>query len=191
MLGWDRYGFHKNCVGTHCIELLFLHLVRSAHHVGHFCAPGHEMSTHNFSCSGGTSTDLTKSASGCVMPNLFFSHPEGSAGHIVHSGASGERNIDTLFFMLEWDQYGFDKKCITTRYAELLIFHPRSESSTQYFSSSAGTSTDSTKIVLDTLHRAFVFASGGICMSRSAFRCVRGVKCRRTIFHARVGPVRI
>jgi hypothetical protein len=36
-----------------------------------------------------------------------------------------------------------------------------------------------------------VFASGGICGSRSAFRCVRGVNCRCTIFHSRVVPVRI
>jgi hypothetical protein len=26
--------------------------------------------------------------------------------------------------MLRWDQYRFDKKCIGTRYAELLFFHP-------------------------------------------------------------------
>jgi hypothetical protein len=35
------------------------------------------------------------------------------------------------------------------------------------------------------------FASGGICRTSSAFRCVRGTKCDRTIFHAGVGPVRI
>jgi hypothetical protein len=45
-------------------------------------------------------------------------------GHIVHSGASGARNVDTLFFMLRWDPYGFDKKCIGTHYAELLFLHP-------------------------------------------------------------------
>jgi hypothetical protein len=42
----------------------------------------------------------------------------------VHSGASGARNVDTLFFMLGWDQYGFDKKCIGTRYAELSFLYP-------------------------------------------------------------------
>jgi hypothetical protein len=60
MLGWHWYGFHKNCVGTRYVELLFL-------------------------------------------------HPVGYAGHIVHFGASGERIIDTLFFKLRWDRYGFDK----------------------------------------------------------------------------------
>jgi hypothetical protein len=34
------------------------------------------------------------------------------------------------------------------------------------------------------------FASGGICESRSAFRCIWDVKCRHTIFHALVGLVR-
>jgi hypothetical protein len=37
----------------------------------------------------------------------------------------------------------------------------------------------------DTLHRTCVSASGGIYGSCSAFRCVRGVKQRRTIFYAR------
>jgi hypothetical protein len=48
----------------------------------------------------------------------------GPAGHIVHSGASRARNVDTLFFMLGWDQYGFDKKCTGSRYAELSFLYP-------------------------------------------------------------------
>jgi hypothetical protein len=30
-------------------------------------------------------------------------------GHVVHSGVFGVQDVDTLFFMLRWDQYGFDK----------------------------------------------------------------------------------
>jgi hypothetical protein len=41
------------------------------------------------------------------------------------------------------------------------------------------------------LRRTSIFASDSIYGSRSAFRCVRGVKHRHTIFHAPVGPVRI
>jgi hypothetical protein len=41
--------------------------------------------------------------------NLEFLHPVGSAGHVVHFGASVPRNVNTLFFMLVWNQYGFEK----------------------------------------------------------------------------------
>jgi hypothetical protein len=41
------------------------------------------------------------------------------------------------------------------------------------------------------LHQTCVFASGGICRSRSAFRCIRGAKRRHAILHAWVGLVRI
>jgi ABC-type microcin C transport system permease subunit YejB len=47
----------------------------------------------------------------------------GLVGHVVHSGVSGARNVNALFFMQLWDQYGFDKKYIGTRYAELLFLY--------------------------------------------------------------------
>jgi hypothetical protein len=59
-----------------------------------------------------------------MLRRTFVFHPVGSTGQVVHFGASGERIIDTLFFKLRWDRYGFDKKCIGTRYAELLFLHP-------------------------------------------------------------------
>jgi hypothetical protein len=31
-------------------------------------------------------------------------------GHVVRCGTSGARNIDALFFILEWDQCGFQKR---------------------------------------------------------------------------------
>jgi hypothetical protein len=45
-------------------------------------------------------------------------------GHKVHSGASGVRNDDALFFRLRWDWYGFYKKRVGTHYAKLLFLHP-------------------------------------------------------------------
>jgi hypothetical protein len=44
--------------------------------------------------------------------------------HVAHSSVSRPRNIDTLFFMLGWDGYGFHKKHVGTRYAKLVFFHP-------------------------------------------------------------------
>jgi hypothetical protein len=47
---------------------------------------------------------------GAHYTELVFLHLVGSTGHVVHFGASGARNINKLFFMLEWDQYRFHKK---------------------------------------------------------------------------------
>jgi hypothetical protein len=50
---------------------------------------------------------------------LVFLHP---VGHVVHSSAFEAQNIDTLFFVLGWIQYGFHKMRVGTCYAELLFF---------------------------------------------------------------------
>jgi hypothetical protein len=45
----------------------------------------------------------------------------GSAGHVVHYGTSGPRNIDALFFMLRWAPCGFHKKQVGTCYSKLVF----------------------------------------------------------------------
>jgi hypothetical protein len=52
---------------------------------------------------------------------LVFYHPLGSAGHVVHSVASGARNIDVLFFIIGRAWCGFYKKHTGTRYSELVF----------------------------------------------------------------------
>jgi hypothetical protein len=100
---------------------------------------------------------------------------------------------------------GFHKKRIETIYAELVFLHPvGSASHVVHFGTSGARNIDTLFFMLgwdwyrfhkktrhDTIHRTCVFASGVICGSRSAFRCVRDMKCRRTIFYAQVGLVRI
>jgi hypothetical protein len=55
---------------------------------------------------------------------LRFLHLVGSAGHIVHSGASRLRNIEALFFMVGWAWCGLHTKFTGTRHAKLVFLHP-------------------------------------------------------------------
>jgi hypothetical protein len=65
-----------------------------------------------------------KKYTGTRYTELLFLHPVGFTGHKVHSGESGPRNVDALFFMFGWDWCGVHKKRTETCYAELVFLHP-------------------------------------------------------------------
>jgi hypothetical protein len=48
---------------------------------------------------------------------------------VLAFGGSEERNGDTVFLMLEWDRYRYDKKGAETCYIKLVILHSVSSAS--------------------------------------------------------------
>jgi hypothetical protein len=54
---------------------------------------------------------------------LVFLHLVQFVCHVLHSGASGARNIDALFFIFRWARCGSPKKRTWTSYAALAFLH--------------------------------------------------------------------
>jgi hypothetical protein len=82
------------------------------------------MSTHYIFMLVSDQYNFHKKHSETHYAELMFFHSVRSAGHVLHFGAYGARNFDTLFFMLGWAQCSFHKKRPVKRYAELVFLHP-------------------------------------------------------------------
>jgi hypothetical protein len=91
LLGWDRYGFIKKHTMTRYTELVFLYSVGSVGHVVHFGASEPRNIDTQFTIFHAIVglVQIQQKRTGTCYAELVFLHPVGSAGHVVHSGASG------------------------------------------------------------------------------------------------------
>jgi hypothetical protein len=106
--------------------------------------------------------------------------------------------------MLGWARCGFYNNCTGARYARLVFLHPAGSAfhvvnsgvfepqniDALFFKPSWARYGFDKKHAGTRYSEHVLFISGGIFGSRSAFRCVCGVKRRCTIFQARVAPAR-
>jgi hypothetical protein len=115
MLGWDRYGFHKNHVGTRYAKRVFLHLVGSTGHVLHFGASEVRNVDALFFMLRWDRYGFQKNHVGTHYAEGVFSHLRGSTGPVVHYGVSRVPNVEAQFFMLGWDRYGLQKNHVKIR----------------------------------------------------------------------------
>jgi hypothetical protein len=61
-------------------------------------------------------------SAGTHYVKLVFLHLVGSAGHVMHSGASRVRKVDVVFFMLTWDRLGFHRNARRDTLRQTCVF---------------------------------------------------------------------
>jgi hypothetical protein len=147
---------------------------------------------------------LHKKRVGTHYTKFVFLYLVGLVGHVVHSRALGARSFDALFFIFRWAWCIFHKNHNARHYAKLVFLHSVGYAGHTVHSGASGPQIIDAqffmlgwdlcrfhkKVCWEMLCQTCVFPFYGICGSHSAFSCVRGAKCGRTIFQARIGPVR-
>jgi hypothetical protein len=88
-------------------------------------------------------------------------------GHVLHFGASRARNVDAVFSMLGWGQYGLNKKRAGTRYANLVFLRPVESAGHVVHSGASGSETSMHRPIQiqqkghrDMFHSPCVFPTG-------------------------------
>jgi hypothetical protein len=120
-----------------------------------------------------------------TLRRTYFLHPVGSTGHIVCCGATRMRNIDALFFMLEWAWWESHKKHVGLSYIEHKFLHLVGSADhiacccatgawnvDTIFDARMGSLWILKKVRQDTLRWTCFFASGRICVSWGALSCI-------------------
>jgi hypothetical protein len=85
MLGWDYYGFHKNCVVTHYDKVVCFHPARSMGHVLHSGVSMTQNIGTLFLMLGWAQWGFHKMHTQTPDNVLDFLHTVGSASQILHS----------------------------------------------------------------------------------------------------------
>jgi hypothetical protein len=85
--------------------------------------PGRETSTPDFSCSGGTGTDLTKSASGHVASNLCFAFGGICGSRSAFLCIRGTKHQNTIFHARVGTVWLAQKRSRTC-YIKIVLWHP-------------------------------------------------------------------
>jgi hypothetical protein len=98
---------------------------------------GREMSTHYFSCSAGPGAIFIKSAPRHIAPNFCFYIWWDLWLYNAFRCIRATKHQRT-FFLLRWDQHGFDKKRTGTCYDELVFLHMVGSVGHVYYSSVSG-----------------------------------------------------